>query len=114
MYFILLQRWMLILQWVSQNVWVFFLLWGISWNMQNEPFMKNTEDWLDEIKLRFSIGQSGNAPKGTAAYYGAYSSRGEYMDMSAIYPSRMQLNNLKWETSTEYNLGGDFSFSMAS
>ena len=32
------------------------------------------------------------------------------MDMSAIYPSRMQLNNLKWETSTEYNLGGDFSF----
>ena len=83
---------------------------GISWNMQNEPFMKNTEDWLDEIKLRFSIGQSGNAPKGTAAYYGAYSSRGEYMDMSAIYPSRMQLNNLKWETSTEYNLGGDFSF----
>ena len=83
---------------------------GISWNMQNEPFMKNTEDWMDEIKLRFSIGQSGNAPKGTAAYYGAYSSRGEYMDMSAIYPSRMQLNNLKWETSTEYNLGGDFSF----
>ena len=49
-------------------------------------------------------------PKGTAAYYGAYTSRGEYMDMSAIYPSRMQLNNLKWETSTEYNLGGDFSF----
>ena len=87
---------------------------GISWNMQNEPFMKNTEDWMDEIKLRFSIGQSGNAPKGTAAYYGAYTSRGEYMDMSAIYPSRMQLNNLKWETSTEYNLGGDFSFSMAS
>lgn len=83
---------------------------GISWNMQNEPFLRNTEEWLDEIKLRFSIGQSGNAPKGTAAYYGAYSSRGEYMDMSAIYPSRIQLNNLKWETSTEYNLGGDFSF----
>jgi len=38
---------------------------GISWNMQNEPFMKNAEDWMDEIKLRFSIGQSGNAPKGT-------------------------------------------------
>lgn len=82
---------------------------GVSWNMQNEPFMKRTEDWLEELKLRFSIGQSGNAPSGTAAYYGAYSSRGEYMDMSAIYPNRMQLNNLKWETSTEYNFGADIS-----
>ena len=83
---------------------------GISWNMQNERFMKKLENYVDEVKLRFSIGQSGNAPSGTAAYYGAYSSLGEYMGMSAIYPSRMQLNKLKWETSTEYNFGADLSF----
>lgn len=83
---------------------------GISWNMQNERFMKKLENYVDEVKLRFSVGQSGNAPSGTAAYYGAYSSLGEYMGMSAIYPSRMQLNKLKWETSTEYNFGADLSF----
>lgn len=76
--------------------------------------MKNTEDWLDEIKLRFSIGQSGNAPKGTAAYYGAYSSRGEYMDMSAIYPSRMQLNNLNGKLQQNIIWVVILAFSMAS
>lgn len=88
----------------------YFPTFGFSWNMQNEPFMKVTEKWLDETKIRISIGQSGTPPKGSGVYYGAYSSLGEYMDMSAIYPNRMQLNDLRWETSTEYNLGMDLSF----
>lgn len=88
----------------------YFPVAGLTWNMQNEPFLKNTENWLDEVKLRFSIGQSGNAPKGTGTYYGAYSARGKYMNMSAIYPNRMQLNKLKWETTTDLNIGADLSF----
>lgn len=32
------------------------------------------------------------------------------MDMSAITPSSMQLNKLKWETTTEYNTGLDATF----
>lgn len=83
---------------------------GISWNIQNEPFLQGTEEWLDEAKIRASTGQSGTSPSGTGVYYGAYSSSGKYMDMAGIAPNRMQLNNLKWETSTDYNLGADLSF----
>ena len=82
---------------------------GLSWNVHNESFLKK-HDWLDELKLRFSVGQSGNAPSGASIYLGAFSSLGEYMNMAAIRPVRMQLDNLKWETSTEYNYGLDLGF----
>lgn len=80
---------------------------GLSWNAQNEPWLASAEEWLEEAKLRLSWGQSGKAPDGASIYLGAFSSLGEYMDMPAIYPVRMQLDKLKWETSTEYNLGLD-------
>lgn len=82
---------------------------GFSWNIQNEPFMQSTEDWLEEAKIRVGIGQSGKAPSGASLYLGAFTSLGEYMDMAALHPVRMQLNKLKWETSTEYNVGADVS-----
>ncbi|MDR2841090.1 MAG: SusC/RagA family TonB-linked outer membrane protein [Paludibacter sp.] len=87
----------------------YFPVVGLSWNMQNEPFMKNTEKWLDEAKFRVSLGQSGRAPSGASLYLGAFSSAGSYMDMAAIAPIRMQLNDLRWETSTEVNFGIDLS-----
>jgi TonB-linked SusC/RagA family outer membrane protein len=83
---------------------------GFSWNAQNEPWLANTGEWLEEAKLRLTWGQSGKAPDGASLYLGAFSSLGDYMDMPAIYPVRMQLDKLKWETSTEYNLGLDLSF----
>lgn len=80
---------------------------GFSWNAHNEPFLDNTHNWLEEAKIRISAGQSGRAPSGASLYLGAFSSLGEYMDMAAIQPVRMQLDNLKWETATEYNFGAD-------
>ncbi len=88
----------------------FFPTVGLSWNAQNEPFLEETRDWLEEAKIRISAGQSGRAPSGASLYMGAFSSLGEYMDMAAIQPIRMQLDNLKWETSTEYNFGLDLGF----
>jgi len=81
---------------------------GVSWNIDNEPFIEEYKDWLEIAKLRFSVGQSGNSPSGSS-YYGAYTALGEYMNYSGIHPIRMQLDNLKWETSTEYNFGADLS-----
>lgn len=40
---------------------------------------------------------------------GAYVKGTDYMNMSATKQARMQLDNLKWETSTEYNYGLDAS-----
>ena len=82
---------------------------GIAWHLGDEPFMNSTDNWLDELKLRFSIGEKGNGAEGTSIYLGSYASGNNYMGMSAIKPSTMQLNRLKWETTTEYNTGFDIS-----
>lgn len=83
---------------------------GIAWHFAEEPFMRGTQNWLDELKLRFSVGEKGNGPDGASIYLGSYSSGDDYLDMDAIKPSTMQLNKLKWETTTEYNTGFDVSF----
>ncbi len=81
---------------------------GIAWNLQNEPFLELARDrWLDEAKIRVSVGQSGRAPSGTSVYLGAYVKGDNYMNMSGTKPERMQLDDLHWETSTEYNYGAD-------
>lgn len=81
---------------------------GIAWNLQNEPFLEAARDrWLDEAKIRISVGQSGRAPSGTSVYLGAYIKGDNYMNMAGTKPERMQLDDLHWETSTEYNYGAD-------
>ena len=82
---------------------------GITYNMHNEPYLRDLS-WLEEAKFRASLGQSGNAPSGSSIYLGAFSAYDPYMDMPGVHPNRMQLNNLRWETSTDYNFGTDMSF----
>ena len=75
---------------------------GLAWHLADEKFMDFSNNWMDEFKLRFSLGQTGNSASGASLYLGSYASGNNYMDMSAITPSSMQLNKLKWETTTEY------------
>lgn len=93
----------------NDNRWGTFPSAGLAWHMKEEAFLKNL-NWLDEAKLRASYGQSGNAPGGTAPYIGTYSSVGKYITGSAIAPASMQLDKLKWETTTEYDIGIDLAF----
>ncbi len=88
--------------------WGMFPAGGVAWHLQEEPFMRNIK-WIQELKLRFSAGQSGKSASGTSIYLGSFQSGDNYMDMDGIKPSTMQLNKLKWETTTEYNTGVDIS-----
>ncbi len=82
---------------------------GVAWNIDREHFFRDNSSWswLNEAKLRVSLGWSGKAPSGSSAYYGAYSSIGQYVDESAIAPARMQLDRLKWQTTREIDFGFD-------
>jgi TonB-linked SusC/RagA family outer membrane protein len=93
----------------AANRWGLFPSVGLAWHAQEESFLEDLE-WLDQFKIRSSVGQSGSAPSGTAPYVGTYSSLGNYITNAAVAPSSMQLNNLKWESSTEYDLGMDLAF----
>lgn len=88
--------------------WGTFPAFGVAWNAEQEHFWsESVKKWLTTAKLRLGYGWSGTSPSGASIYLGAYKSLGQYMDMAAIVPDRMQLDNLKWETTREMDFGID-------
>lgn len=83
---------------------------GAAWNISEEHWFDNHKNIFTEGKIRYSLGWSGNPPTGSYSYMGAYSTLGTYIDMNAIYPNRMQLDKLKWESKREWDLGIDLRF----
>ena len=101
-----------------------------GWRMSEEDFMKGI-DWLENLKLRASWGQTGNQEISNIARYTLFESNygeagfggqsyGTSYDIAGTnggqtLPSgfkRNQLGNddLKWETTTQTNVGLDFGF----
>ena len=81
---------------------------GTSWRIDREEFMASTSDWLSALTLKMSYGAQGNDNLGTY-----YASKGLYTIVSnlgenALVSDRMATPNLKWETTTAYDLGLDF------
>ena len=81
---------------------------GASWRVDRESFMASTSDWLSALTLKMSYGAQGNDNLGTY-----YASKGLYTIVSnlgenALVSDRMATPNLKWETTTAYDLGLDF------
>ena len=84
------------------------------------------QEWIDDLKLRASWGQTGNQAISNYARYGLYAAtyggaRNEstaydlQLAGSGIFPSgfratQAQNNDLKWETTEQWNLGLDFNF----
>ncbi len=101
---------------------------SLGWRISEEPFMKRIE-WLDNLKLRASWGQTGNQEISNIARYTIFESNygeagfggqsyGTSYDIAGtnggqMLPSGFKRNqlgndNLKWETTTQTNLGFDF------
>lgn len=94
----------------ANNRWASFPTLGVAWHVNEEWFLKEL-DWWDTFKVRVSWGESGNAPTGSYSYIGTFKSiTPGYIDIPAIEPNTIQLNNLKWETVTQSNLGVDVAF----
>ena len=101
-----------------------------GWRITQEKFMKATSSWLYDLKLRASWGQTGNQEISNTARYTLYqavygdsnfggNSYGTSYDIAGtnggqILQSgfkRTQIGNddIKWETTTQTNIGMDFS-----
>ena len=91
---------------------------SIGWNIMNEDFMKDTRDWLTNLKFRASWGKNGNDNIGDFAYttltsIGASSNYYFGQTAAMIYGSkanRLANEDLKWEESEQTDLGLDFGF----
>ncbi len=84
---------------------------ALAWRLSEEEFMENVT-WLDQFKLRASVGASGNDRISnyatmalmTTNYYAVNGT--ELMGMA---PSISANTKLKWETTYQYDLGLDIS-----
>ncbi len=79
---------------------------SVGWRFSSESFMQSFQ-WLDDSMLRFSWGISGRQPGQAYARFATYesTSNGQYMFYPAIVPQSVQLDNLKWESQSSYDIG---------
>lgn len=92
------------------NRWGTFPGISLKWIVSDEAFMAPAKKWLSMFAVRPSWGISGNQPGSEYLHFSRYVLNGTYMDMTAIRPSNLRLNNLKWETATQYNYGVELGF----
>ena len=101
------------------NRWGYFPSVALAWRVNEEPFMKSTEEWLSNLKLRLSYGTAGNNRIESKYMYTTFSA-GETNDKSIYFGDQTAnilkhgniLSNpdLKWETTITRNVGIDFGF----
>lgn len=103
------------------NKWSFFPSMALGWRMEQENFMKDIK-WIDQLKLRFGVGTTGNSavdpystlgeiqsffvPFGADAVRAFATNEPYYTNKSKTLANQ----NLGWEKTTQYNFGIDFSF----
>ena len=100
----------------TNSKWGFFPSASVAWRVSEEPWMKWSEEWLDNFKIRLSAGSMGN---GNVDPY-SYTSEMTVVTASDIVlggglPSYTTVGStvpvsLTWEKSTTYDLGLDLDF----
>ena len=102
----------------QNNKWGIFPSVALGWNIKNEPFMTNVEP-VSTLKLRLSWGETGQQEVGgyyeTFAQFLSINTPGSYYfvnggNYTAPVVALGYSANLKWETTTTYNVGMDFGF----
>ncbi|WP_300798942.1 TonB-dependent receptor [uncultured Alistipes sp.] len=104
----------------TDNRWGYFPSVGASWNFNRENLLKNSE-WLNNGKLRFSWGLTGNNRTQTPYDFyqqitvnpGSSGSLDYVFDGERVpgyYVSNMANEKLKWETTEQWNVGIDLGF----
>lgn len=96
------------------NRWALFPSFALAWRADQEEWIKRLT-WVEQLKLRLGYGKTGS--QSISPYNGFYD-YGQIVDYAtpegvkamAIGVSNLQNSDLKWETTSAYNAGLDFSF----
>ncbi len=97
--------------------WGVFPSFSAAWRISSEEFMEGARDWLDDLKLRAGWGQTGNQQGlNDYAYLMRYkinrvdwTQTGNENAVPSITPENNRTNDLTWETTSQTNVGIDFS-----
>jgi len=91
----------------TNNRWGYFPSGGVAWRLSQEEFIKKL-NFFDELKIRASLGLSGNQ-NGIGAYaaQGLWSSGANYLEQPGIAPTQLANPDLTWETTRQFNIGAE-------
>lgn len=82
---------------------------GLRWNVANEPWMTNINDYVNNLSIRASFGYQGNVAENYGSElvvrYGSSISQ-EFGELPLMI-SRLPYDDLSWEKTASYNLGID-------
>ncbi len=78
---------------------------GLSWNVDRESFLQDAKA-ISNLKVRASYGVVGNQEIGDYEYSLSYTAS-QYDGSSSYSKSNASNKDLKWETTTSYNIGVD-------
>lgn len=97
----------------TNQQWGFFPSASLGWNVNNESFLKDVS-WLNQLKLRASIGTLGNGLVAPYSYLSTLNINKTSVLINGSQQSYTQAPNLipsglTWEKSTTYNGGIDFN-----
>ncbi len=92
----------------SSQRWGLFPSLSIGWRFSSEEWF-NDMPWLSNGKVRLAWGQTGSQPGNPYDRHAIFDSAipNQYIESPIIVPRQVQLDNLKWETVTSWNLGID-------
>ncbi|GAB3935620.1 SusC/RagA family TonB-linked outer membrane protein [Larkinella terrae] len=93
----------------ANNRYGFFPSVSAGWVLNEEPFIKNLVPVLSLLKLRASYGVTGNSEIGNFDSRGLYSAI-PYADQAGIQPTQIANPDLRWEKSSQFDLGLEFGF----
>jgi TonB-linked SusC/RagA family outer membrane protein len=94
----------------TKNHWGLFWSAGLAWNIHNERWMKDKVSWITQLKLRASLGSSGNQnyTSNVALPVYTYYSSAYYSGFTGAALNNMANPELGWEEKMDYNVGIDF------
>lgn len=106
----------------KHNRWGLFPSLALGWKIANMSFMEASRSWLDEFKLRLGWGKTGQQDMGgnnfgyMPYYINSYQPGSQYLNpngdgtwINPLYPNAYNAD-LKWETTTTWNVGLDLGF----
>ncbi len=94
---------------LGKNKWGYFPSVSAAWVISEEPFFEPLKHRMNTLKIRASLGQTGNNDIPRTAPLGAFSTS-SYAGYNTLLPSTMQNSALRWETTTQFDLGLDAGF----
>lgn len=100
--------------------WATFPAATVAWRLEEEPFMKDLP-WLNQLKMRLGYGETGSQSIDPYSTFSSYagktddgrptqSASGDGTKLVGLLVDKMQNEDLRWERTSSYNFGIDFSF----